>query len=190
MVHANTKVPVLLRCGTVLITASTPARSAAGLSTSLVVPPEGIADDHAGIGAGAHHEADRDVDGDDRSWARFGSGTPAARWTGRTRRVAGCSDDASAGGAFPTVRSVAYPTPYANPFRPRIRSREANAAAVERYRPWLLDRLALVARARRELAGRDLARWCPTDPGSSVTPDVLLDVANQAQNAADISERA
>jgi uncharacterized protein DUF4326 len=84
------------------------------------------------------------------------------------------------------ARSVAYPTPYANPFRPRTRSREANAAAVERYRTWLLDRPDLVAQARAELAGRDLACWCPAELPCHA--DVLLAIAN-VQNAADTTGR-
>lgn len=48
------------------------------------------------------------------------------------------------------------------------------AAAVAAYRHDLARAPALVARARRELAGRDLACWCPLD--RMCHADVLLDV--------------
>lgn len=61
-----------------------------------------------------------------------------------------------------TAKSVAYPTRWQNPFRPETRSIEANAVAVEQFRRWLLEeRPELVAVARVELAGYDLACWCP-----------------------------
>lgn len=46
-------------------------------------------------------------------------------------------------------------SPYANPFR--------GPGAVERYRLKLLAEPALAAEAALELAGRDLACWCPLD---------------------------
>lgn len=64
----------------------------------------------------------------------------------------------------PSAKSVAYPTRWQNPFRPRERGVEANRAAVERFRAWLRDeRPDLIAAARVELAGHDLACWCPVD---------------------------
>jgi hypothetical protein len=49
------------------------------------------------------------------------------------------------------------------------------AAAVEGYRVWLRSRPDLVAAVRRELAGRDLACWCPQ--AEPCHADVLLAVA-------------
>jgi hypothetical protein len=46
------------------------------------------------------------------------------------------------------------------------------------YRRHLDEHPELVERARRELAGRDLACWCA--PGATCHADVLLDVANAA----------
>ncbi|MDE9364038.1 DUF4326 domain-containing protein [Luteipulveratus sp. YIM 133132] len=75
----------------------------------------------------------------------------------------------------PRARSVAYPTPYANPFRPERRTVEANSVAVERYRQWLAERPDLIEQVRGELAGKDLACWCA--PHLPCHADVLLDVA-------------
>lgn len=48
--------------------------------------------------------------------------------------------------------------------------------AVDLYRAWLLARPAAVAAAREDLAGLDLACWCPL--GQPCHADVLLEVAN------------
>ncbi len=75
------------------------------------------------------------------------------------------------------VVNVAYPTRWANPYRPADRSPEANAAAVEQYRDYLTGHPDLVAAARAELAGKDLACWC--DPALPCHADVLLRVADE-----------
>jgi Domain of unknown function (DUF4326) len=64
-------------------------------------------------------------------------------------------------------------SPFANPFTVRD---YGPADAVRRYRGRLLAVPELLAAARRDLAGRDLACWCP--PGEPCHADVLLDVAN------------
>lgn len=49
----------------------------------------------------------------------------------------------AAGGQLPPeARSVAWPTRWANPYRPAARSLEANAQVVELYRAWVAERLA------------------------------------------------
>ena len=73
--------------------------------------------------------------------------------------------------------NVAYPTRWANPYRPADRSLEANAVAVEQYRDYLTSRPDLLAAARAELAGKDLACWC--DPDLPCHADVLLRVADE-----------
>ena len=75
--------------------------------------------------------------------------------------------------------SVAYPTKWANPFRPAARTPEANAVAVEKYRQHLAEHPELVAAARAELAGKDLACWCA--PELPCHADVLLAVAAGAE---------
>lgn len=71
--------------------------------------------------------------------------------------------------------SVAYSSRFANPYRPAVRSYEANLAAVEAYRVYLRGRPDLVEAARRLLAGRDLCCVCPLDLPCHA--DVLLAVA-------------
>jgi hypothetical protein len=71
--------------------------------------------------------------------------------------------------------SVAYPTKWANPFRPAARAPAANAAALEQYRKHLAERPELVEAARAELAGKDLACWCA--PELPCHADLLLAVA-------------
>ena len=81
----------------------------------------------------------------------------------------------------PNAVSVAAPTKWANPFRPARRTPEANQAAVERYREYLAANPDLITAARTELAGKDLACWCPVDarqPHLSCHADVLLHIAN------------
>ncbi len=72
--------------------------------------------------------------------------------------------------------SVAYPTKWANPYRPEVRNRGANLAAVRLYRKHLARHPELLKAARDELAGKDLACWCPTDLPCHA--DILLQVAN------------
>lgn len=54
-------------------------------------------------------------------------------------------------------------------------SASARLAAAEAYRSYLDARPDLVAAARRELAGRDVACWCPLE--EACHGDVLLEVA-------------
>jgi hypothetical protein len=68
---------------------------------------------------------------------------------------------------------VGRPSRWGNPFPV---AEHGPAAAVELYRVWLLDRPAVLAAARAELAGRSLACWCP--PGAPCHAEVLLDLAN------------
>jgi glutaminase len=68
-------------------------------------------------------------------------------------------------------------SPYANPYKPSAKTREAYTRCVAVYRAWLLTQPELVKRARDELAGRDLACWChrKTWPCHA---DVLLELVN------------
>ena len=74
----------------------------------------------------------------------------------------------------PGTKSVAGTSKYANPFRPPSgqRSPEANAAAVAAYDDYLAEHPELVARAREELTGYDLACYCGPELPCHV--DVLL----------------
>lgn len=71
---------------------------------------------------------------------------------------------------------VSRPSRWGNPFRVGIDG--DRAACVDAYRRALLaGELAVTAAdVRRELAGRDLACWCP--PGAPCHGDVLLELAN------------
>lgn len=71
---------------------------------------------------------------------------------------------------------MAYPTKWANPYRPAQRSPADNAAAVALYRGYLAERPDLVAAARAELAGKDLACWCASELPCHA--DVLLELAS------------
>ncbi len=75
----------------------------------------------------------------------------------------------------PDAVVVARPTRWGNPFR--IGRGIDRAAAVAAYRASLLagDLAISVDDVRRELAGRDLACWCPLDVPCHA--DVLLEVA-------------
>jgi len=73
----------------------------------------------------------------------------------------------------PHAVSVAWPTPFHNAHR-QVRPR---SRAVELYREHLARNPELVERARRELAGKDLACWCPADEPCHA--DVLLEIANE-----------
>ncbi len=75
----------------------------------------------------------------------------------------------------PGAVSVAYPTKWANPFRPPARTPAANAAALDRYRQHLAGHPELVEAARTELAGKDLACWCA--PELPCHADLLLVIA-------------
>jgi hypothetical protein len=70
---------------------------------------------------------------------------------------------------------VGRPGRWGNPF-PAGPTPDGRAAAVAAYRAWIAGRPDLIAAARRELAGRDLACWCP--PGQPCHADVLLTIAN------------
>jgi len=63
-------------------------------------------------------------------------------------------------------------SPWANPYPAKVHGPHQ---AIALYRLWLSTKPGLVARARAELAGRDLACWCPT--GQPCHADVLLAVA-------------
>ncbi|KPQ06160.1 MAG: protein of unknown function containing DUF4326 domain [Rhodobacteraceae bacterium HLUCCA12] len=58
---------------------------------------------------------------------------------------------------------------------------KARALSIQAYRTWLRQpqQANLVARARTELCGRNLACWCP--PGSPCHADVLLELANGSE---------
>lgn len=72
--------------------------------------------------------------------------------------------------------SVAYPTKWQNPHR-RVRPR---AEAVRRYREHLQGHPELLEAVRAELAGKDLACWCPLDQPCHA--DVLLELANRPES--------
>lgn len=68
---------------------------------------------------------------------------------------------------------VGRPGPFGNPF---VLGRDGDRAQViEKYRAWFDTQPALVARAKRELAGKDLVCFCAPKPCHG---DVLLSVAN------------
>lgn len=64
--------------------------------------------------------------------------------------------------------------PWGNPYT--VGPGRSAAGVVALYRAYLTARPELVARARGELAGRDLACWCR--PGDPCHADGLLEVAN------------
>ena len=66
---------------------------------------------------------------------------------------------------------ITRPGPWGNPFRVAEHGREQ---ALELFRAYLEGRPDLVARARRELAGRDLACWCK--PGQACHGDIWLEI--------------
>ena len=55
-------------------------------------------------------------------------------------------------------------------------TRQSRYDAKQRYRAWIAGRPRLQAEVRHELAGRDLACWCPLDQPCHA--DVLLEIAN------------
>lgn len=80
------------------------------------------------------------------------------------------------GGVLPAnTVYVGRPTRFANPYRcsSAIDEREH---AVQQYRRHLAEHPELVAAARADLGGADLACWCPLD-GGPCHADVLLDLA-------------
>ena len=74
---------------------------------------------------------------------------------------------------------VGRPGPWGNRFE-HDGTPEGRATAAARYRQWIEARPAWMNAARRDLAGRDLACWCPL--GQSCHADVLLAVANDGQS--------
>ena len=77
----------------------------------------------------------------------------------------------------PGTVSVASPTRWANPFRPAVRTPEANALAVQKFIAYLDVNPELVADAREQLRGLDLACWCR--PDLPCHADVWLDLVNE-----------
>jgi hypothetical protein len=73
---------------------------------------------------------------------------------------------------------VGRPTRFGNPYRcsSAVRERER---AVQQYRQYLFNHPELIEAARADLAGHDLACWCPLDDGPCHA-DVLLDLAATA----------
>jgi hypothetical protein len=70
---------------------------------------------------------------------------------------------------------VGRPGPWGNPFKMgRDGTRDA---VVARYRAWLLAQPELVAKARRDLAGKVLACWCAPE---ACHGDVLAEIADAA----------
>lgn len=69
---------------------------------------------------------------------------------------------------------VARPSRWGNPWR--VAQGLTPAQAVARYRAAVGRDADRVAEIRRELAGRDLACWCPLDQPCHA--DVLLEIAN------------
>jgi len=60
--------------------------------------------------------------------------------------------------------SVAWPTRWANPYRPLVRSLEANLAAVYQYETYLKNHPALLTAGRTTLKRYHwLACWCPPE---------------------------
>jgi len=69
---------------------------------------------------------------------------------------------------------VGRPSHFGNPF---VIGRDGDRAEViARYEAWLLERPALVERAKGELAGHDLVCWCAPH---ACHGDVLLRIANE-----------
>ncbi|WP_239029233.1 DUF4326 domain-containing protein [Pseudonocardia acidicola] len=68
---------------------------------------------------------------------------------------------------------VARPGRWGNPFSVVELGR---AEAIAAHRRWLLSRPELLAAVRRELAGHDLACWCPLTEACHA--DTLIELAN------------
>lgn len=71
---------------------------------------------------------------------------------------------------------VGRPTPWGNPYVASRPDAECRTAAVGAYRRHLAEHYNLAERARTELAGKDLACWCPLS--APCHGDVLLEIAN------------
>lgn len=67
----------------------------------------------------------------------------------------------------------------ASPFRNPFTVQEHGARALILFGEYLESRPDLIARARQELAGRDLACWCRL--GQACHADILLDIANREE---------
>lgn len=70
---------------------------------------------------------------------------------------------------------VARPSAFGNPYR--LGPDGTRAEIVARYRTYLAGNPDLADRARAELAGHDLACWCPLD--GPCHADVLLELVNE-----------
>lgn len=75
----------------------------------------------------------------------------------------------------PGTKLVARPTRWSNPFRIGAEARD-HADAKRQFRRYLEQQPELVAAARRELAGLDLACYCPLDEPCHA--DVWLELVN------------
>ncbi len=71
---------------------------------------------------------------------------------------------------------VGRPTTWGNPYVPSRPDAACRAAAVAAYRRHVAEHYNLTDRARAELAGKNLACWCPLDQPCHA--DVLLEIAN------------
>lgn len=71
---------------------------------------------------------------------------------------------------------VGRPTKWGNPFAAPEPTASGRAIAVEQFRSWLEGQPDLRQAIRQELAGHDLACWCPLD--HPCHGDILLAVAN------------
>ena len=79
-----------------------------------------------------------------------------------------------AGAVCVTRLSRHNPGPWGNPF---VKGPDGDReAVVAKHRAWLLSQPDLMARVRRELAGKSLACWCK--PGELCHGDTLFHVAN------------
>lgn len=105
---------------------------------------------------------------------------PGADACGRVGRVSGPPRRVQVvrGQRLRDVVFVGAPSSWRNPFDWREMP-GGRAAAVERYRRLFYDYPVLVERARRYLAGRDLACWCRI--GEPCHADVLLVIANDIE---------
>lgn len=69
---------------------------------------------------------------------------------------------------------VGRPSPWGNPFPMVLEAQRA--AVLIQYEAWLLERPDLIAKIRRELAGKHLVCWCSPKPCHA---DILLRIANE-----------
>lgn len=90
------------------------------------------------------------------------------------------------GGVPPQAVYVGRPTIWGNPFSHIKHGTlaeflvDSRDEAVDRYKEWLLAQPKLVARARRELSGKDLVCWCFP---CRCHAQVLIEVANSPEYA-------